>query len=241
MKTYWRRRSIAPPFLTSSTVWRVVSFTTRPFYLRGKIPWYQLDARLGTPQSRPERCGKKNNLLILPGIEPRPSSPLSRLLMFSRTLRASTWPVRPRFLQDVNLADCNDVTWHRRRNQVGLGRLRKCCPAMYAETSDVRNGGNMLIFREEYPSWYFGCKTKWLIKTCSLRSHKVIVIHQSPSGSCLHKHCYQQTYVQIRTFWSDSTISCIHKHHWHKCWDTVFNVKANGKYGYRSVWFTVYT
>jgi hypothetical protein len=41
----------------------------------GKSPRYLFDRRLGGPRSRSERCGVEKNLLPLPGIEPRPSSP----------------------------------------------------------------------------------------------------------------------------------------------------------------------
>jgi hypothetical protein len=51
----------------------VVSFTPRPLYRRGKSPRCPVCRRLVGPQSRPERL-EKENLLPLPGIEPRPSS-----------------------------------------------------------------------------------------------------------------------------------------------------------------------
>jgi hypothetical protein len=41
----------------------------------GKQLWYQLDIRLGGPQSSSGLCGVQNKLLPLPGIEPRQSSP----------------------------------------------------------------------------------------------------------------------------------------------------------------------
>jgi hypothetical protein len=53
----------------------VISFTLRPLYPRGNISWYQLDRSLGGLQSRSGHCGAEKNLLSLPGIENRPSSP----------------------------------------------------------------------------------------------------------------------------------------------------------------------
>jgi hypothetical protein len=48
----------------------VVSFTPRPLY-----PCYPLDRRLAGPQSLSGRCAEEKILLLL-GIEPRPSNPL---------------------------------------------------------------------------------------------------------------------------------------------------------------------
>jgi hypothetical protein len=46
-------------FLDLGTCWMwVVSFTPRPLYPRGKSPQYQLDRRLGGPQSRSGRLGE---------------------------------------------------------------------------------------------------------------------------------------------------------------------------------------
>jgi hypothetical protein len=53
----------------------VVSFTPRPLSRRGRSPWYPLDRRLGGPHSTSGYYGEKNNLLLLSGIEPWPSSP----------------------------------------------------------------------------------------------------------------------------------------------------------------------
>jgi hypothetical protein len=61
-------------------------------FLRGNSPQYPVDIRLGGPQRRSERRGEEENLLLLPEIEPRPSSPqpvtipteLSRLLTGGR-------------------------------------------------------------------------------------------------------------------------------------------------------------
>jgi hypothetical protein len=49
----------------------VVSLAPRPLYARGKSPRYQLDRRLGGPQSRSERRGEEK-ILALPGLELRP-------------------------------------------------------------------------------------------------------------------------------------------------------------------------
>jgi hypothetical protein len=49
----WMYRST---FLDLSASWRrVVSFTTRPLYSRGKSPWYPLAKRLGGPRNRSGR------------------------------------------------------------------------------------------------------------------------------------------------------------------------------------------
>jgi hypothetical protein len=47
----------------------MISFTSRPFYPRGKNQLYPLDKRLGGPQSRSGHCGEEKNI-TLPGIEP---------------------------------------------------------------------------------------------------------------------------------------------------------------------------
>jgi hypothetical protein len=50
----------APRILDLGTRWRwVVSFTTRPLYPQGKIPWYPLYRRLGGPQSRSGHGGEE--------------------------------------------------------------------------------------------------------------------------------------------------------------------------------------
>jgi hypothetical protein len=53
----------------------VVSFTLRPLYYPGKNPLSPFDRRLDGPQKRFGRYGEEKNLLLLPGIKPRPSSP----------------------------------------------------------------------------------------------------------------------------------------------------------------------
>jgi hypothetical protein len=55
--------------------WRyVVEFTPRPFYSPGKIPWYQLDRRLGGSQSRSGCCGEQKHLVLAgnqtPAVQP---------------------------------------------------------------------------------------------------------------------------------------------------------------------------
>jgi hypothetical protein len=67
---------ITAPFLTSALdgdEWSV----SRPgrFTREEKAPQYPLDMRLGEPQSLSGRYGVAKNLLPLPEIEPRPSSP----------------------------------------------------------------------------------------------------------------------------------------------------------------------
>jgi hypothetical protein len=94
MKTFWGSGGIAPRILDLGTRWRwVVSFTHRPLYLQGKIPWYPLDRRLGGPQSRSGRGGEEKNSQPPPGIEPynpdRParSSALYRLSYHGSALK----------------------------------------------------------------------------------------------------------------------------------------------------------
>jgi hypothetical protein len=48
---------------------KVVSFTPRPLYLRGKSPRYPLDRRRGGGKSRSAHCGGQQDLLSLPEIE----------------------------------------------------------------------------------------------------------------------------------------------------------------------------
>jgi hypothetical protein len=62
---------IAPHIFDLGTTWRwVVSFTPRPLYLQGKIPWYPLDRRLGGTQSRSGHGDEEKNSQPPPGIEP---------------------------------------------------------------------------------------------------------------------------------------------------------------------------
>jgi hypothetical protein len=62
MKTYWGSGGIAPIILKLGTRWRrIVSFTPRSLYLRGKSPLYQLDRRLGGLQSRTGRGVEEKN------------------------------------------------------------------------------------------------------------------------------------------------------------------------------------
>jgi hypothetical protein len=57
----WRYSST---ILDLGTIWRrVVSFTSRPLYPRGKNLWYPLNRRLGEPQSRYGRCEEEQNLV----------------------------------------------------------------------------------------------------------------------------------------------------------------------------------
>jgi hypothetical protein len=43
----------------------VVSFTPRPLYPQGKIPYYLLDRRLGGPESRFGRGGEEKNSQVI--------------------------------------------------------------------------------------------------------------------------------------------------------------------------------
>jgi hypothetical protein len=72
MKAYWGVEVQLHSFFVLGTRWRwVVSFTPQPLYPQGKIPWYQLDGRLGGPQSRSGRGGEQKSSLPPPGIEPQ--------------------------------------------------------------------------------------------------------------------------------------------------------------------------
>jgi hypothetical protein len=54
---------------------RVVSFTTQLLYPRGKSLRNPLDRRMGGPQGLSGRYTEEKNLLLMPGIQPRPSNP----------------------------------------------------------------------------------------------------------------------------------------------------------------------
>jgi hypothetical protein len=74
----WRSGCIDPHFLDLGTSWRwVVSFTPRPLYPRGKSPRYQLDRRLGEPQSHSGRSEEEKILdpTRTRSLTPRSSSP----------------------------------------------------------------------------------------------------------------------------------------------------------------------
>jgi hypothetical protein len=65
----WGSGCIDPHFLDLGTSWRrMVSFTPRPLYPRGKSPRYPLDRRLGGPQSRSGDVEKRKFLTLL-GLE----------------------------------------------------------------------------------------------------------------------------------------------------------------------------
>jgi hypothetical protein len=60
MKAYRRRRGIVPPNLSlGSRWWRVVNFTSRPLFHRGKNSRYPLDWGLGGPRSQPGCFGEE--------------------------------------------------------------------------------------------------------------------------------------------------------------------------------------
>jgi hypothetical protein len=40
-----------------------------------KSPWYSLNTRLGGPQGRSGRCDEEKNILVMPAVESRSSSP----------------------------------------------------------------------------------------------------------------------------------------------------------------------
>jgi hypothetical protein len=71
LKMYWGGWGIDPPFLTSALSGGEWS-DSRPLPL---YPQYPLDRRLVGPRASLDAVGEKKNLLLLPGIEPRPSSP----------------------------------------------------------------------------------------------------------------------------------------------------------------------
>jgi len=62
MKAYRGNGGIAPRLLDLGTKWRwLISFTPRPLYHQGKIPYYPLGRSLDGPQSRSERGGEEKN------------------------------------------------------------------------------------------------------------------------------------------------------------------------------------
>jgi hypothetical protein len=69
----WRRKGrwkFLSNFLDHGLRWTwVVSFTTLPFYPRGKCPQYPLNRRLGGPHCRCGRCAEEKNL-AQSGIDP---------------------------------------------------------------------------------------------------------------------------------------------------------------------------
>jgi hypothetical protein len=79
----WRYSS---NILDLGTRWRrVVSFTPRPLYPRGKSRQYLLDRRLGGSQSRSGRCGEEKNLAPArnktPAIQPVPRRYTERAML----------------------------------------------------------------------------------------------------------------------------------------------------------------
>jgi hypothetical protein len=72
MKAYQGSGGIAPSISILCTRWRwVVSFTPRPLYPLGKKLWYQVDRRMGGPQSRSGRGGEEVSK-PLPGLKSPP-------------------------------------------------------------------------------------------------------------------------------------------------------------------------
>jgi hypothetical protein len=72
----WRSWGVTPSFLTSTLdgcEWSAVRLGR--FTLRRKSPLFPLDRRLGGSQSQSGRCEGEKNLLHLPEVELRPSSP----------------------------------------------------------------------------------------------------------------------------------------------------------------------
>jgi hypothetical protein len=76
-----RHEGVLGEWMHSSThfdlgiTWRwVVSFTPRPLYPKGKIPWYPLDRRLCGPQSRSGRSGEEK--IPIPRQESNPRTPV---------------------------------------------------------------------------------------------------------------------------------------------------------------------
>jgi hypothetical protein len=79
MKVYYGSGGVTPRILNVGTRWSwVVSFTPRPLYPQGKIPWYPVDRRLGGPQNRSGRGGEEKNCQTLPGLEPPIIQPVAQ-------------------------------------------------------------------------------------------------------------------------------------------------------------------
>jgi hypothetical protein len=71
----------------------VVSFTSRPLYLRVKSPRYPLDRSMAGPQIRSGRRGVERNLFLLPGIEPQSCSTLLYRLSYKELKRGTVMQV----------------------------------------------------------------------------------------------------------------------------------------------------
>jgi hypothetical protein len=79
MKAYWVSGGIDPHILDLGTRWKqVVSFKPWLLYSQGESPWYQLDRRLGGPQSRSGHGGEEKNSQPLPGLEPPIIQPIAQ-------------------------------------------------------------------------------------------------------------------------------------------------------------------
>jgi hypothetical protein len=103
----WESKGIAPPFLTPAldgSEWSTSRFG--PFTPGGNRLRYPLYRRLGGPQSLSGRCGVQNNLLPLPGIEPKPQ-PVAILTELSWLLSVSV--VSSKLFSDVKIFSPENV------------------------------------------------------------------------------------------------------------------------------------
>jgi len=81
IKMYLGSGGIAPRILNLDTRWNwVVTFTPRPFYLRGKRPRYPVDRRLSELQSRSGRDGEEKKSHHCPCRDFNPGRPARSLV-----------------------------------------------------------------------------------------------------------------------------------------------------------------
>jgi hypothetical protein len=127
----WRCSST---ILDLGTRWRwVVSLTPRPLY-----PRYPLDRRLGGPQSRSGRSGEEKNLLPLPEIEPRLSSPVPvAVLTYCTRNTCVNFCLQPLLIIcicPINSGICAE-------DHVGLHVKSSCKPVQWFSTCSMRTDG----------------------------------------------------------------------------------------------------
>jgi hypothetical protein len=106
MKAYRGSGGIDPRILDLGTRCRwMVSFTPRPLYPQGRIPWYPLDRRLGGTQSRSGH-GEGKNSQPLPGLEP----PIIRPVVQRYTTELWWFPSYTKYNQNL-MCILRDETW----------------------------------------------------------------------------------------------------------------------------------
>jgi hypothetical protein len=110
----------------------VVSFSPRPLYPQGKIPWCPWNRRVGGPQSRSGRGGEEKNSQPLPGFETpiiqlvaqRFTTELSRLLIVVRSIMyLSTTLISVGISDNVPLSPFYIITHINLHTGVGVGGI----------------------------------------------------------------------------------------------------------------------